>query len=569
MQKIILAILIAIIFVFPILNNITVIGVNNNVNEIIINFAGNPNDKGGPYWRPPGESDCLDEEEQGNWRDGYFTNDSRQIEDWVYIHLTVIDADDVDSVWLHWYDRNLDIWINDSYQFEHSYGNYWEFNSKNIIDVESEHDYSFDVMVIDLLGNTYLKCWEKTGLGGNLTRRYVTLGCTPTDISYKPYYFYDVSYTNSDRVTHDRLHHDQGTDGSTHDTGYLLSDIPTDIVQNRWCECFVAYWFDENTCIDFFQLENIYYHFWYSTNNADLEQVGWYKERDMPYCEIYDYYSAYDSNNRSEIKTNKDTRPPYYKGLPYYLNTHLLNVNNGDYYFTDNDIYELNIKITTGTFPISPCTFPSIINNRSFTSFVLFNVPDNSTLNASYSDSDLDGLSDWTELYVTYTNPFITDTDNDCVDDYHEHMFGSDPNNYNETFTDANKPNKPNRPSGKTNGKINVEYEFMTSTLDPNGDKVKYAWDWDGDGTTDEWNDNNGQYYSSGATITTYHSWVSPGSFNVKVMAQDIYGYQSEWSDPLSISMLKNKTINTMPLLQKFLENHPNLLPILRQLFGL
>ena len=48
-------------------------------------------------------------------------------------------------------------------------------------------------------------------------------------------------------------------------------------------------------------------------------------------------------------------------------------------------------------------------------SFILLNVPDNATLNASHPDSDDDFLSDWTELYVTFTNPFITDTDDDGI----------------------------------------------------------------------------------------------------------------------------------------------------------
>ncbi|MCK5459109.1 MAG: hypothetical protein KAI20_04400, partial [Thermoplasmatales archaeon] len=65
---------------------------------IVINFAGNPDDMGGPYWRPPGESDILDEESEGMWRNGYYTNDSRQHENWIYINTTVFDADGIDEV---------------------------------------------------------------------------------------------------------------------------------------------------------------------------------------------------------------------------------------------------------------------------------------------------------------------------------------------------------------------------------------------------------------------------------------------------------------------------------------
>ena len=47
----------------------------------------------------------------------------------------------------------------------------------------------------------------------------------------------------------------------------------------------------------------------------------------------------------------------------------------------------------------------------------------------------------------------------------------------------------------------------------------------------------------------------------------NIYGSESEWSDPLMVAMPKNKAINS-PFLQ-FLENHPFIFPLLRQLLGL
>ena len=53
----------------------------------------------------------------------------------------------------------------------------------------------------------------------------------------------------------------------------------------------------------------------------------------------------------------------------------------------------------------------------------------------------------------------------------------------------------------------------------------------------------------------------------IQVKAKDVYGAESEWSDPLPVSMPKNKAINT-PFLN-FLENHPNLFPLLRQLLDL
>ena len=91
-------------------------------------------------------------------------------------------------------------------------------------------------------------------------------------------------------------------------------------------------------------------------------------------------------------------------------------------------------------------------------------------------------------------------------------------------------PNTPSTPSGETSGKTGTSYPYSTSTTDPDGDKVKYGWDWDGDGTVDQWDDNGGSYYTSGAAISTSHSWSTEGTYNVKVKAEDINGAQSSFS---------------------------------------
>jgi hypothetical protein len=66
------------------------------------------------------------------------------------------------------------------------------------------------------------------------------------------------------------------------------------------------------------------------------------------------------------------------------------------------------------------------ITNLSMPSFIIINVPDNDTLNTTYVDSDADGLSDWSELYVNYTDPFQLDTDHDGVSD----LIDSNPNDF-------------------------------------------------------------------------------------------------------------------------------------------
>ena len=73
--------------------------------------------------------------------------------------------------------------------------------------------------------------------------------------------------------------------------------------------------------------------------------------------------------------------------------------------------------------------------------------------------------------------------------------------------------------------------------------------------------------YESGAECNASAVWFEKGDYEIKVQAIDEFGAESEWSDPLLVSMPKTKTINTVFL--TFLENHPYLFPLLRQILGL
>jgi hypothetical protein len=123
-------------------------------------------------------------------------------------------------------------------------------------------------------------------------------------------------------------------------------------------------------------------------------------------------------------------------------------------------------------------------------------------------------------------------------------------------------PNKPHVPDGPRSGEVGVEYIYATSTTDHDEDLIYYLFDW-GNGTTSDWLG----AYDSGDTCEASHIWEEEKSYSIKVKAKDIYGAESPWSDPLSVSMPKNKLINT-PLIN-FLENHPHLFPLLRQLLGI
>ncbi|MDG6229079.1 MAG: hypothetical protein QCH96_03845 [Candidatus Thermoplasmatota archaeon] len=96
-------------------------------------------------------------------------------------------------------------------------------------------------------------------------------------------------------------------------------------------------------------------------------------------------------------------------------------------------------------------------------------------------------------------------------------------------------PYKPLTPTGPSQGKPNNEYEFTAQATDPDNDRIQYGWDWNGDGTVDEWT----EYVESGEQYVTRHTWIEKGSYDIFVKAKDEHGYEGDWSDPLTISMPK------------------------------
>ena len=120
-------------------------------------------------------------------------------------------------------------------------------------------------------------------------------------------------------------------------------------------------------------------------------------------------------------------------------------------------------------------------------------------------------------------------------------------------------PLKPSTPTGPSSGKAGNSYIYGTSTTDPDGDQVYYQWDWGHE--ISPWDGP----YNSGDPVTVSHIFPSQGSYSVKVKAKDTNSDESVFSDPLSVSMPKNKPYLNRPILN-FLQQHPYLFPILRQL---
>jgi outer membrane protein assembly factor BamB len=95
-------------------------------------------------------------------------------------------------------------------------------------------------------------------------------------------------------------------------------------------------------------------------------------------------------------------------------------------------------------------------------------------------------------------------------------------------------PTAPDKPNGPIEGNIGEYYHFQTKATDPDGHKLKYGWDKNGDLVVDKW---VSTYYDSGVTVDTVLTWSDAGVFDVRVMTQDYFGMNSTWSQPLTITI--------------------------------
>ena len=127
-------------------------------------------------------------------------------------------------------------------------------------------------------------------------------------------------------------------------------------------------------------------------------------------------------------------------------------------------------------------------------------------------------------------------------------------------ITENNLPNTPSRPTGPSSGKIDEEYTYTTSTIDPDGDQLFYIFDW-GDGHTSFWYGP----YDSEEECSASNIWFDRGTFEIRVKAQDVHGAESEWSDPLVVSMPKSNNL-LLDLFLQFFENHTIVYKILELL---
>lgn len=108
----------------------------------------------------------------------------------------------------------------------------------------------------------------------------------------------------------------------------------------------------------------------------------------------------------------------------------------------------------------------------------------------------------------------------------------------------ANNPPLTPVITGPTSGFINTPYIFTAKTTDPDGDTLRYGFDWNNDSLVDQWT----AYVPSGTGRSLVRMWIPPGVKTFKVIAQDSKGSTSGWAShtitivvpPLDVSIVSS-----------------------------
>ena len=116
---------------------------------------------------------------------------------------------------------------------------------------------------------------------------------------------------------------------------------------------------------------------------------------------------------------------------------------------------------------------------------------------------------------------------------------------------------------GPNHGKPDDEYEYVFFVEDPDNDDIFLHIDW-GDGDSTGWIGP----LSSIEYVKSSHIWNESGTYVIKTKLKDYCGDGPETT--YEIKMNNNKAINTpFQWLHNYLQSHPNLFPIIRQILGL
>ena len=187
--------------------------------------------------------------------------------------------------------------------------------------------------------------------------------------------------------------------GTIADLGVLSKMHPT-TPNERHCSSWVQFYFDEAGFYDRKnRICNIYYHVWWMTSTKQAI-LG------------YENSGTFTSEPTEGFTVNSSNSKRIDGSYSLYAGTQVLSPSQA---FAGDDIFKLSLILCSNN------NYPQVVSSAEQASFVIFSLPDHiDTLGLSQDgdiDADDDGVTDYHELYVSCTNPYVADTDNDGLND--------------------------------------------------------------------------------------------------------------------------------------------------------
>jgi hypothetical protein len=241
----------------------------------------------------------------------------------------------------------------------------------------------------------------------------------------------EISGTAYDRG---RLFRGGIANGELDDTGMLNPTRP-DLGEGaeRHCYAFTVYWWNKSI-IPSNSIENYYYRYW-TSNSWWSEYFGHPQTRTFDFNSLFSWgydelshtrdWNTIDGTTITEENLVENVSSSVFDSD--YDQSLMIGHKNGFNIDTSDDkIYNI------GMYTDGRWTNQQLGPHQQ--GYVVFNLPDNATLQAM--DSDSDGINDYQELFTYYTNPKCNDTDEDGQTDGFEINSGVNPN----LHTSYNKP---------------------------------------------------------------------------------------------------------------------------------
>jgi hypothetical protein len=287
----------------------------------------------------------------------------------------------------------------------------------------------------------------------------------------------------------------------------------------------------------------------YHNESTDTDKIVWKKvdpaiEGDLEYTPFYGYVG--DGTNPS-VEAYEDSRG-IHVAIVYVDDGVVKCVYSND----DGENWESPVTIATGSYPALRA-----ISTKLFCTYI-----DDGNL---YLVESADGGMTWGSAEQINDEPGSVVEEENAVDIHTGGIVwvdnrGDDYDIYYDKF-DVGSPPGPPTITGPTSGKVGEEIEFTFNAVDPDGDNVKYYIDW-GDDNSEETGFN-----PSGTDVKVKHTWQSKGTYTIRAYAEDTNGLAGPEGPSLTITITKGKNRAITSPFQWFLQQYPNLFPILRLLF--